>query len=94
MPSQERFRRDEGLQFMKHVPAQFLGLDRQAPTLIVVQTQPHASELFPQHAVFLLQVIDHVALVLVQAAGHGNQQQSKGIQGQAYWASVARRSGL
>ena len=27
VPSQERLRRDEGRQFMKHAPAQFLGFD-------------------------------------------------------------------
>jgi len=41
------------------------------------QAQPLVSELLAQYAVFFLQVVDHVALMLVQAAGERNQQQPK-----------------
>jgi acyl-CoA thioesterase len=36
--------------------------------------QPLAYKLLPQHAVLFLEVVDHVALVLVQPAGERNQQ--------------------
>jgi hypothetical protein len=47
MPSQQRCRRHDATQFLKHPPAQFLGPDPQASALIVVETQLFASELFP-----------------------------------------------
>ena len=50
---------------MKHTPAQFLGPDRQASALIVVKTQPLASELFTQNAVLFLKIVDDILLPLV-----------------------------
>ena len=49
----------------KHTPAKFLGPDGQAQALIVVKAQPLASELFVQHAVLLLKIVDHILLALV-----------------------------
>src|SRR5215467_10087051 len=57
-------RHDRG-QFIKHAPAQFLGPDCQAPALVIAKTEPLASELFAQHAVLLLQIVDHILLALV-----------------------------
>ena len=54
MPSQEGGRRNEGGQFLKRAPAQLLGPDGQAPTLVVIKTQPLTSELFAQNAVKVL----------------------------------------
>src|SRR5215471_7889422 len=88
MPSQERCRHDGG-QFMKHTPAQFLGSDRQASALIVVKTQPLASELFAQDAVLFLKIVEGILLALVQPASEGNQQEPKGIESQAHRAIVA-----
>src|SRR6516164_8649431 len=65
MPSQERCRRHDGRQLMKHTPAQFLSPDRQGSALIVIEMQPLASELFAQHAVLLLKIVDHILLSLV-----------------------------
>src|SRR6516164_1319896 len=45
MPSQERCWRHDGRQIMKHAPAQFLGPDCQASALVIVKTEPLASEL-------------------------------------------------
>ena len=50
---------------------------RSAPTLVVIKASSLATELLAQYAVFFLQVVDHVALMLVQAAGERNQQQPK-----------------
>jgi hypothetical protein len=77
-PSKERFRRDQGLQFLKHPAAQFLGLDGQTPALITIQAQPLVSELLAQHAVLFLEVIDHVALMLVQPAASEISSRRKG----------------
>src|SRR5215470_16565679 len=45
MPSQQRGRRHDGRQIMKHAPAQFLGSDRQASALVVAKAQSLTSEL-------------------------------------------------
>jgi hypothetical protein len=74
MPGQERLRRDQGGRFVKHPAAQFLGLDRQATALVVVQAQPSSAELFPKNSVFLLEVVDDLLLLLIQPASEGNQQ--------------------
>jgi len=43
--------------------------------MVIIQAKPIASELLAQHAVRFFEVVDYVALVLVQLAGEGNQQQ-------------------
>lgn len=78
-------------QFVKHPAAQFLGLDRQATALVVVQAQPSSAELFPKNSFFLLEVVDDLLLLLVQPPCEGNQQQSKRIQSRAHGVSVTRR---
>src|SRR5215472_5666343 len=65
MPAQQCCWRHDRGQFIKHAPAQFLGPDCQAPALVIVKTEPLASELFAQHAVLLLQIVDHLLLALV-----------------------------
>jgi len=86
VPSQERLRRDQGGQFVKHPAAQFPGLDRQTTALVVVQAQPSSAELFPKNSVFFLQVADDILLRLVQSACGGAQKRPKGIKCQAHYA--------
>jgi hypothetical protein len=50
---------------MKHAPTQFLGPDRQASALIVIEMQPLASQLLVQHAVLFLKIIQGLLLPLV-----------------------------
>jgi len=57
---------------MKHTPTQFLGPDRQASALVIVKTEPLASQLLAQHAVLLLKIIDDVLLLLGQPPSQGN----------------------
>ena len=47
---------------MKHAPTQFLGPDRQASALIVIEMQPLASQLLSQHAVLYLKIVDDILL--------------------------------
>jgi len=91
VPGQERFRLDQNGQFVKHPAAQFLGLDRHATALAVVQAQPSSAELFPKNSVFLLKAVDDLLLLLVQPPCEGNQQQSKRIHSRAHGVSVTRR---
>src|SRR5215469_16399453 len=73
---------------MKDAPAQFLGSDRQASTLVVVKTQPLASKLFAQDAVLFLKIVDNILLSLVQPACEGNEEQPKRIHCQAHYAMI------
>ena len=75
---------------MKDAPAQFLGSDRQASTLVVVKTQPLASKLFAQDAVLFLKIVDNILLSLVQPACQGNQKQPKGIKCRAHYAMLTQ----
>jgi len=50
---------------MKHTPTQFLGPDRQASALVIVKTEPLASELLAQHAILFLKIVDDILLPLV-----------------------------
>jgi hypothetical protein len=50
---------------MKRAPAQFLGSDRLASTLIIVEAQPLARELFAQYAVLFLKILQGILLPLI-----------------------------
>jgi hypothetical protein len=45
--------------------------------LLVGQAKPLSTQLLPQNAILLVQVFDYVSLLLVDPAGHGDQQESK-----------------
>ena len=49
VPGQEGLRRDDGGDFTQQATPQRFGLGRQAPTLIVVQTETFVAELLSQH---------------------------------------------
>jgi hypothetical protein len=89
VPGQERFRRDDCRNFPKDATAKHLGLGRQAPTLVVVQTETLVAELLSQHSILLAEVVDGVALLLTQPASDRNQQQSKRVEGPAHSDRVA-----
>jgi hypothetical protein len=57
--------------FLQHMPAQFLGSDRQAPTLVVAKPQSRTSELLAQHAILFPKIVDDVLLLLVQPSRQG-----------------------
>ena len=60
--------------------------------LIVVQPETLSSELLPLYPVFFAEVIDRVALLLVQPAGDGNHEQSKRVEGPAHWHGIAAKT--
>jgi hypothetical protein len=91
VPGQEGFRRDDCRDFPKNATPEHLRLGRQAPALIVVQPETLSSELLPQYPVFFAEVIDRVALLLVQPADDGNHEQSKRVEGPAHWHRIAAK---
>ena len=73
VPGQQRCRCHNRGQIIKHTPAQFLGPDRQASALIVIEMQPLGSELLAQDAVLFLKIVEGLLLPLVKPASEGNQ---------------------
>ena len=89
MPSQERCRRHNRGQVIKHTPAQFLGPDGQASALVVAKPQSLTSELLAEHTILFLKVVDDILLSLVYPARETNQKEPKGIECQTHHAIVA-----
>ena len=65
MPGQQRVGGHDRHDVLEHAPGQFPGLGGQTNPLIVSEAQPPRSELFPEHTVLLLEVVDHIALLLM-----------------------------
>ena len=54
------------------------GFHGQTDALIIGEPEPPRSELLAQHAVFLLQIVDDLALLLVDPAGQRDQKEPVG----------------
>jgi hypothetical protein len=65
MPRQERVRAHDSGDLLEHSPPQRLHLAGQANALIVGEAQPARAELLAEHAVLGLEILDHLALLLV-----------------------------
>ncbi len=76
--------------FVQHSAAQLLGLDRQAPALVVAKAQPSIAELLPRCSVLFLEVVDDI-LLLVRPAREKKQHQLKGIECQTNHTLVSSR---
>jgi hypothetical protein len=63
----------------QHAPADLLGLGRQADPLIVGESHPPAAELIPEHSVLLTQIVDHVAMLLIDPAGQCDEEEPQRV---------------
>jgi hypothetical protein len=79
MPREQRVRRDDGLNRRERPPPERLGFRGQADTLIVGESHSPGTELFAQHAVLHLEIVDHIALLLMDPAGHGGEEKLQGL---------------
>jgi len=75
MPSQQGVRGHDGPQLLEHASAQYAGLRGQANPLIVGEPEPPRSQLLAENAILLLQIVDDVALLLVDPAGQRDQKE-------------------
>jgi hypothetical protein len=73
---------------MQHTPAQFLGADSQTSALVVVKTQPFASELLAPYAVFFLEVVEGILLPLAQATRERNPATGERDLASGAWLAV------
>ena len=75
MPREQGVRRHDGPHFLQRASTERVGFRGKADTLIVGEPEPPRSELLAQDAILLLQVVDDVALLLVDPAGQCDQKE-------------------
>ena len=66
---------DQRLKLTERAATESLGLCRHAPPLPVRETEPACRDVFPQRTIFFLEIVDDVALLLVDPAGHGDDEE-------------------
>ena len=74
MPREQRIRAHNGPDLPEHRSAEVFRLRGQPNALVVGEAQPSWSQRLPEHAILGLEIRDHVALVLVDPAGQGNDE--------------------
>jgi len=95
MPREQGVRADNGADFPEHPPRQELSFGGQANALIVGEAQPARAELRAEHAILGLEIVDHVALLLVDPARQGHNEELERIREGSHELSVPEgRSGL
>jgi len=77
--AQERVRAHDGADFLEHAPPQVLRLSRQADALIVGEAQPTRAELPAEDAVLGLEIVDDLALLLVDPACERENEESERV---------------
>jgi hypothetical protein len=87
---QEGFRAHDGSDLLEHSPPQVLRLSGQANALIVGEAQPARSELLAEHAVLSLEIIDHLALLLVDPARQSNNEEAERMRQRRHDAQGSR----
>jgi hypothetical protein len=65
MPRQQCFGSDDGDHLCQDVPAQFFGFRGKSTSLIIGESKPSKTDLLPENAIFLDQILDDLLLPLV-----------------------------
>ena len=79
MPTQEGVRCDERSEVAERPATHGLGFRCQAATLHIGEPQPPRGELFAKDAVFFLEIVDDVALLLVDPPSNGDDEALQGL---------------
>ena len=74
MPRQQRVGANDRDDVVEHSPRQSLRLGGQPNALIVGEAQSPRAELLSEHAVFFLEIVDHVLLLLMDPTGQRHKQ--------------------
>src|SRR6516165_7260225 len=88
--AQERVRAHDGADFLEHAPPQVLRLSRQADALIVGEAQPTRAELPAEDAVLGLEIVDDLALLLVDPACERENEESERVRQRRHEAQGSR----
>src|SRR5262249_50280524 len=107
VPRQQRVRRDDRGELAHQASSQRPRLRGEPTALVVGETQAPGAELFAQDTVLFQEIVDDVALLLVEPAGERDQDELQGMRrprhggkrigswiGGASAASLRRRSGF
>jgi hypothetical protein len=79
VPSQQYLGRDDRGHLGHKLSPQSFDL-RGESALLIREPEATAPELLAQHAILLAEVLDHLLLLLIHPSGHGDQDESEGIQ--------------
>src|SRR3989454_5526075 len=93
MPRQQRVGAHNRYDLVEPPPGQSLGLGGQANALFVGDAQPPRSKLLSEHAVLLLEVVDQVALLLMDPAGQRHKQKPQRMRQRRHDAQVTKATG-
>ena len=75
MPGEQGVRAHEGFELLKHAAPQALRLGGQPNALVVVEPETARTELLSKHAILSLEIVDHLALLLVDPAGQSDEEE-------------------
>ena len=76
MPPQEGVGCDEGLEVVQRPAIQGVCIRRQAATLRIGEPHPPLGQLLAKDAVFFVEIVDDVALLLVDPPGDGDDKET------------------
>ena len=79
MPGEEGVGAHDRLELLEHAASQAFRLGRQSNALIVGEPETARTELLSKDAIFSLEIIDHLALLLVDPAGQGDEQKPQRV---------------
>jgi hypothetical protein len=78
VPSEQRVRRDDRRDLTQCLTTQQVGSRGKRPPVVIGESEAPPTQLPPQDTILLDQVRQHLALPLVQPAGHRDQQHLEG----------------
>jgi hypothetical protein len=88
VPCQQRFRSDDCGNLRQNLTSDTLSLRGKSTSLVVGKPEPTITDLLPENAIFLNEVLDHVMLPLIQPAPNGNDEKRKWVQTRSHRMSV------
>jgi hypothetical protein len=77
VPGQDRVGRDDRCDRVEHRATERLALGREAPSLVVGQTESLAAKLLAQDAVLLSQVVESLGLLAIREPGEQQQEEAE-----------------
>lgn len=88
-PTQDRVGGHDGADLVEQLPAEGLAPNREAPSLVVDESEPAITELLHENAVFFAQVLNEVLLPLSDRAGDDHAEQLSGPEDERHPARLA-----
>jgi hypothetical protein len=92
VPSHQRIRRDQGLEFVQYLAAQHLGPSRQPTSFCIGEADPLPAQVCLEHAVLFLEILDYVQLVAVDPTGDHHEQKGNEVEAAKTWRVIISTS--